>query len=321
MKKIALAFSFIIALGLFAGHVQAQCFLNEPGSILVYPLIDNINYSTIIEVANTSTTDPVWLDAEMITHPPGQPENFTKQDFRIFLTQKEVFWWDTSTANAKNSIQAFDNQKGFLFLWAVGGQFTRLEIDFNFLKGDAVVFDGSKAFQYNALPHQANAIVQDRILNLDNIEYCSSASQILFEGFSAGFSGIEGTLVVASLNIDFINSNQPAFDINFTCWNEEENGKSIHKDFFQFQQYDIRNDLQLAIGQVFTPKWHCATTTSFQPNANFPTNQPLWAVFFQWTGQLMWGTNVFHNGPILVDDEVPINNGAHAQVVLPPVVN
>jgi hypothetical protein len=78
----------------------------------------------------------------------------------------------------------------------------------------------------------------------------------------------------------------------------------------------VRNDLQLAIGQVFTPKFHCATSST----------SPLWAVFFQRTGNLMWGTNVFHNPGACQDMQIPGDTpecafGANAELILPPVVN
>ena len=48
------------------------CRLNEPGSLLVYPLIDNIGGLTIIKIANLGGSD-VWLHGMVITHPPGMP--------------------------------------------------------------------------------------------------------------------------------------------------------------------------------------------------------------------------------------------------------
>jgi hypothetical protein len=303
MKKLTAVLTVLLAVGLFTGFAHAQANnLNEPGSILVFPLLDNINYSTIIEIANTNPTTDVWLAGYIIAHPPGEPANFTKQDFKIFLTAKEVFWWDTGTAIPARGLPAFNNLKGFMFVWAIDGAGTALEIDFDFLKGDALTFGGNgHAFMYNAIPHQCLASVGDRVLNLDGVEYTMATSQILAEGFSAGFSGIQGTLAVCNLDIDFINSIQPDFDINVSAWNENEQSKSIHLEFFQFQQYDVLNDLQLGINQVFTPKWHLATSST----------NPLWAVMFQTTGGLAWGTNVFQNPAFATP----------TAVVLPPVVN
>jgi hypothetical protein len=278
---------------------------NHVGSLLVWPLIDNLTpgQSTIIEIANTDLgPNNVVLDCQMITHDfsgePSPPTRFSKRDFRITLTPKEVFWWDTG--RAKNGIPGFDGDKGFLFCWAVDGVFTRQEIDHDYLKGDAIVFGGGRAFQYNAIVHQAGTITPDRVLVLDGVEYSFGTSTIMFEGFVERFSGVNGVLAVAGMDIDFINSIQPTTNINFSCWNETEQGFSIDKSFYQFTQYDYGEDLELTIDDIFTPKFHCATTATI----------PLWAVAYEWTGGLAWGTNVFQDP----------KSGIPTAVVLPPVV-
>jgi len=97
---------FILIIGLcggfsYAGIETKISRLNEPGSILVYPLIDNINYTTIIEITNLSEDD-VWLEGYMIVHAPDSPDKFEKSNFLIHLTQKEVFWWNTSIPYCRN---------------------------------------------------------------------------------------------------------------------------------------------------------------------------------------------------------------------------
>jgi hypothetical protein len=306
MKKLTILLTFCLVIGLCAGLVSAQVNnLNEPGSLLVFPLIDNINYSTIIEIANRAPVD-VWLQCYMITHGPGAPTVFEKKDFYIHLTQKEPFWWDTGNAYNRTDvhgvitqIQGFNQRKGCMFCWAINDDKEQWEIDWDYLKGDALVYGGARAFQYNAIPHQMIAPVQDRILNLDGLEYTMSTSQIMFEGFAEGFSGIGGTLAVCNLDIDFILSIQPKFDINLECWNQNEVAGTRHLSALVFNQYDLTQDLQLAINQVFTPKWQCATSST----------HPLWAVFFEWTGSLMWGCNVWQH---------PLT-GTPTRVVLPPV--
>jgi hypothetical protein len=238
----------------------------------------------------------------MVTHPLGdpQPDLFSKRDFRIELTAKEVFWWDTGNSIPGRGLPSFDDDKGFLFCWAVDGVLTRQEIDFDFLKGDAIVFGGGLAFQYNAIPHQALAVVADRVLNLDGVEYCAGTQTILFEGFVEDFAGINGVLAVAGMDIDFINSIQPVTNINFSCWNELEQGFSTDKGFYQFVQYDYGDDLDLTLDDLFTPKFHCATTATI----------PLWAVAYEWTGGLMWGSNVFQDPA----------SASPTAVILPPIV-
>jgi hypothetical protein len=309
MKKLRILLITILVMGLWVGAASAQLAvsrLNEPGSMLVFPLIDNINYNTIIEITNRSQAD-VWLEGYMIVHPPGAPHDFTKKSFFIHLTQKEVFWWDTGTvynrtdaSGVLTQIQSFNNYKGFCFVWAVDSEKTAIEIDWDWLKGDGLVYGNpNRAFRYNAIPHQALAIVGDRLLNLDGVEYTAAPSQVMCEGFAEGFSGAGGTWAVANLGIDFINSTQPDFDINLLAWNQNEVPADRHLAFDQFEQYDLTTDLQLAIGQVFTPKWHFASTST----------GALWTVFFQWTGGLMWGGQCFQHP----------DSGVATTVVLPPI--
>jgi len=66
------------------------CIPNEAGSLLVFPLIDNIGAQTIIEIVNRGNED-VWLEGIMVVSPTGVQGTFIKQDFMIHLTAKEPF--------------------------------------------------------------------------------------------------------------------------------------------------------------------------------------------------------------------------------------
>jgi hypothetical protein len=322
MKKMRMFLAVLLAIGLWVGAAHAQVEVsrvNEPGSMLVFPLIDNtthpanppgqpgpITYNTIIEIVNRANTD-VWLAGFMITHGPGDPYAFEKKDFFIHLTQKEPFWWDTGTAYSRTDadgvltqIQSFNQRKGFMFVWAVDSDKTALEIDWDFLKGDAIIFGNGNAFRYNAYPHQMLAAAGDRVLNIDGVEYTAAPSQIICEGFAENWvPNLGGTLAVANLDIDFILSEQPEFDINIQVWNQNEVAQSRHLSFNQFEQYDLTEDLQLAIDQIFTPKWEFATTST----------NPLWAVYFHFLNNAMWG-GMCHQHP---------DSGVSTAVVLPPV--
>jgi hypothetical protein len=299
--------ALLFTAGLFCASAQAQDVnnLNEQGSILVYPLIDNINYTTIVDMANRNVTD-VWLGGFMIVHPPLFPDEFEKKDFVIHLTQKEPFWWNTAGPYYREdadgivtAIPGFPNLKGFMFVWAIDNDKDRSEIEWNYLKGDCIIYGGGAAFQYNAIPHQCLAEDGDRVLNLDGVEYTMATSQVMVEGMAGNYiPGLRGTFVVCSLEMDFINSIQPEFDINFNVWNQDEVFQSRHKHFYQFYQYDLV-DLQLQIWEVFTPKFQFATTST---NA-------LWCIFYQDLGSMAWGTNVFQHP----------ESGAPAVVTLPPI--
>jgi hypothetical protein len=308
------AVSLTIILGIFftSSPVKGQGnYLNERGSILVFPLIDNEDRHTIIDIVNMSDSD-VWVQAYMIVHPPDRPYDFEKKAFLVHLTHNEPFYWDTSLPYSRvdadgvlTQVQSFDDRKGFLFLWVIDNDTDRLEIHWNYLKGDAIVLDidpGQRSsFQYNAIPHQAGSVVADRVLNLDGVEYTMATSQVMVEGFAEEFvPGMDGKWVVCSLDIDFINSIQPQFDINLDVWNQNEVYASRHLDFYQFEQYDLMDDLQLHYNEIFTPKWSFASVTT----------SPVWAIFYQTVGSAYsWGGNVWQHPA----------TGVPATVVLPPV--
>jgi hypothetical protein len=300
--------------------------LNEPGSLLVFPLIQNTDgASTIIEITNRAAVG-VWLQGYFVGHNGSTDPSkckFEKKNFYIHLTQKEVWWWDTGKPfdrtdadGITTQIQSFNHRKGFIFVWAIDSDKTQLEIDHDYLKGDALWYRrcnqteastdclSDYAFQYNAIPHQMIAANPDRVLDLDGLEYTMATSQILTEGFAEDWPrGMRGTLVVCSLDIDFILSKQPSFDINFEVWNQNEVPQSRHLDFCQFQQYDLTDDLQLSIYEIFTPKWQMATSST----------DAMWAVFFQYILRanpgFAWGGNVWQHP----------SYGVPASVILPPV--
>jgi hypothetical protein len=280
MKKLALLtvfFSVALWLCSSVSHATSNR-LNEPGNILVFPLIDNINANTIVTIVNLGQKD-CFLSGLAVVHPDGRPHDFVKKNFVIHVTQKEVFWWQTNKPYNRSNvhgkitqIQGFNGYKGAMFVKVIDGEP-------NSLTGDALVFNSAlgRAFQYNAIPHQ---IIDGPYAN----SFTEQATQIMFEGFAGGVSGIEGTLAVANLDIDFGSSDAAEFDINFEVYNQNEVAQSRHVHFEQFEQYDL-HDLQLELREIFTPKWHATSTSPY----------PLWAVFFQYSGDLAWGGNVWQH--------------------------
>ncbi len=303
MRKLIFPFVLCMMVGLYTAPSAAQLNrLNEPGSLLAYPLIDNIYGATIVNIANWGSVDAI-LECYMITHGiDGTIDD--KQDFVIKLTPKEQFVWITTQAYNQrgNQIRDFANRKGYLFCFAIDNVYDQREIAYDKLKGDATLLDlgNARAFNYMAIAHQVGTVGPngDRILNLDGSEYTMVSSQIMFEGLAEFPGSIHGTLAVASPGIDFINSIQPAFDIHLFCWNEVETKFSRLLAFKDFEQYDLTEDLHLDIYSIFTLGWHCATTAT----------KPLWAVFRQDLGRVYgWGGNV-HQEPLA---------GVPAMIVLP----
>jgi hypothetical protein len=291
MKKLTI-FTALCTVLVIAGLANAQM-----GSLLVFPLIDNLSgRSTIIQIANQGDVD-VLLDCMMVTHdaagPPSPPALFSMEYRQIPLTTKEVYWWDTG--------DSFDNRKGFSFCWAINNSFDQQEIDHDFLTGGAIVFGGGLSFHYNAIAHQAITVDGNRVLMLDGNEYSMGTSTVMFEGFVDRFSGINGFLTVASLEIGFEDSIQPTVEIDFACKNENGEDFPKTKVFSQFAQYDYGADLDLIFGNVSTPKFHCVASTT----------TPLWAVAYEWTGGLAWGTNVFQDPNSATPVAVELNSFNH----------
>lgn len=299
MKKTSMVLAVYFVIGFSCGLANAQVNnLNEPGSLLVFPLIDSIDFSTIVEITNTAEQD-VWLWCWMITKEPG----VKAKDFSIHLTRHETFWWQTNQPYQRidadgeiTQIMRFADRKGCMFCWAVYYWFW--EIDWDFLKGSALLYNSNngRAFQYNAIPHQGLAVVGDAQLNLNGVEYTMATSQVMFEGFAANFGSMGGSLAVSSLDIDMWWV-WPRFDIDFDCWNQNEAAGTRRLYFDTFEHYDLAADLHLSYGEVFTPRFQCATVSA----------HPLWAVFYQYTGNMAIGSNV---------QQEPLT-GAPATIVIP----
>jgi hypothetical protein len=261
-------------------------------------------------VANLNLTTDVWLNGLIVlkeelvqnTTQKWIKEICEKKDFCIHLTKREVFWWRTDQAYNRQDvdgvwtqIQGFPNKKGFLVLWAVADCDLNLEIDWDYLKGDAMMFNnnGGYAWQYNAIPHQGLNVTGDNVLNLDGSEYTMTTASIWFEGFAEDWKpNLGGTLAIANLDINTVSSEQPPFDLNCVAYNQYETRFSRHLDFgdCSFMQYDLTNDLQLAMDEIFTPKFQAACAGSDGTGA-----RGLWAVFFQRIGAWCWGSNVWQD--------------------------
>ena len=313
MKKQLIIVSMFIAVALFAGFGTADAVsnLNEPGSILKSPLIDNINYATIIDMANLGSVSVV-LECQTVTHgtttpPEGTSKMDQKADFVIKLSPKEKFFWQTNTSysriNADGDLVQIDSlagRKGYMYCFAVDSALTRLEIAYNNLKGDVVIFGGGKAFGYNMIPSQAIAVVGDRVLNQDDAEYTAPTSRIMIEGFTSGTFGLSGTVAVANIGVDYIQSIQPEFDINWNCYNENEIWRSRHTHYIDFEQYALSGGLNLK----------SSTGKVFQCTADGGGNA-LEAIFFQTASTMAFGGNVWQ------DPNFP----APTTTILPPVTN
>jgi hypothetical protein len=296
MRRLSVPVVLLLVVLFAAPPAQAQSSMNEPGSILVFPLIDNINGTTIVSISNLSGT-AVTLECLMVTHGTTDTTTFSRLGFEINLTERGAFVWNTGAPHPQG-IQAFNNRKGFLFCFATNG--AGLEIAYNFLVGDAKVFNlpGAYAWGYNAIPHQALAITQDRVLNLDGGEYSEATSEIVFQGLAAIPPSLNGVFVAANLDMDLIISAFPALSLSFNCYNESGNLQGLFAVTHEtFAQYPLSGPLGITAANIFSLGFHCRVNAAAKP---------LWAVFGQNLSVLGWGTNVL---------QIP-GAGAPAQIVL-----
>jgi hypothetical protein len=327
MKKFGLVIVVCLTLGLFvtvSGVQATDCetsSLNEPGSVLVFPLIDNQTFQTIVEIANLGPQE-ITLGYFYIFHndcrglPPGNARDdcehdFTKIDGTITLTPNEILEWDTAIGGVIGTDRVFvpplQLTKGFLVVWAQDPGLTSGEVSYDYLIGDALLLTGGGGWKYNAVPHQAIATNGDRILSFDGSEYTCAPYRIWTTGYTngAGFRNapvppgipFQGTLAMCSLNIHFLTSQQPRFDLNVIVCNEDEECFSRHHDFYQFEQYSLQ---ELLITRPFTnsDKFYMRVeASSVDPIMPPPAWgwQPVWAVFYQNIGTYFWGTNVWQD--------------------------
>jgi hypothetical protein len=285
--------------------------LYEPGSLLVFPLVDNVGRTTILSINNLAPSG-VWLQGFMLARRPagagGDPGVFVKNDFYIHLTAHEPFWWDTRAGYNRmdaegvlTQIQPFDGREGFCFVWAVRSPLEPLEVKRNDLTGEALLLGGERAYRYAAVPHQVYKIQPDRVLALDGWEYLKAPNQFELEGVAGDlFPGLCAELAVCSLDIDFIRSIQPEFDINLFVWNQNEVGLSRHVHLYQWENYSMTLDLDLGVEALFTAGFNLAATS----------HRPMWAVFYQCLGPWAWGGNVWQN---------PYACPPPIRIILPPI--
>ena len=309
MNKVAViaVISILLAFATFAS-AQQVCSVKEPGSLLVFPLVDNIFHSTIVDMANLGPQD-VTLECYAITHGITNETEFQKIDFHIVLTERQPFYWDTSNSFRGDGffIPSLASRKGVIYCWAIDNPIDRLEIGWDFLKGDALLYNlvDQRAFAYNAYPHQGINVVGDRILNLNGLEYCAATSRIYFEAFADGFAGMLSTLALANLDNNFPASIQPEVDLGFQCWNEDEQFGSRNSHMQQFIQLEMGPDLLLNQAGVGTDKFQCAVDAT-QTGAG--TRMPIIGVItgtisglgYEWGGLVWEDLSAFYAAPTRV---------------------
>lgn len=220
--------------------------LDEPGSLLVFPLVATPSVPTTccgamdtrMNIANTGSAG-VTLECKVITHFDAAGLDFDKSSFQIPLTRRQKITWLASAGDASLGIPPIDG-KGFVYCYAVAGG---VETKWNYLIGDAtlVTVAGKNAGKYNAIPHQGLYVRGDRVLNLDGYEYTAASSRIWFDGQTVVNGNTYGELAVVAIDSDFLKSTQREIDINYQCWNRSEMTFDRHKHVATFSQQSLGN--------------------------------------------------------------------------------
>jgi hypothetical protein len=274
--------------------IGSPCFQDEPGCLLVFPYVDNTGDNvTILEIANLGGSD-VWLKGYMITG--GSEEDCVKKNFAIHLTGNEPLLWNTSRPYSRRDedgvmtqIQSFGGKQGFCFVMVMGAKAKPLVQDVNCLVGEALVFDGVRAFRYDAMPHQ-------RVLYTINgfkeapakpslMMWCSLPLRFHAQGFSPGLRpGLAGRLAVCTFDVDAPWATPPPVTMNIDVWNQQEVAQSRHGQFSCFAVLDLAADLGIDIDTVFTAKWRLIASS----------DRPVWAVLLQSLDDMAWGGKVWY---------------------------
>jgi hypothetical protein len=264
-KKITTLFlTTVFFLSIFVTAASAQMpvnHLNEPGSILVFPYVDNINnfYNTVLTITNTAPYS-VYLEGHAITHGPGQDPCFDLLylDFRIELSAFETLTWDTGVPSG-GGLPNLANREGYIFLFAIDSPTMALEINHNHLIGSAKI---NQYAEYNAVPFQALTITQDRRLDLDGVEYTAATSTVMSPFAAYPSWGLSPKLALASLDMDFIMSDFPNFDINLGVWNMNQNFQSDHFEHCPYGVYDHNDIGAFNLANLFTPIGYFKTSST-----------------------------------------------------------
>lgn len=239
MKLFAsLALVGVAGVGLGLNAAAATGASHEPGSLLVYPMFDNVRGGfTVITVTNTNSdlqNGAVAVEYRYINGETCNEFNRTRQ-----LTPN-----DTVSVLAKN-----DNpnmQKGYLYVYAKH-KVTGKPIKFDHLAGEAMYIGANSGFDvfvtspfvYKAGEALAegdntdleNGGVGDGIRDLNGLEYQTSPDEILIPHFFGQIPGpVQNHLVLINLTggkqfeaiVDFLvyNDNEEVFSAQhkFKCW-------------------------------------------------------------------------------------------------------
>jgi hypothetical protein len=212
--------AFLIAASLLASSASAQNGVLPPGSLLVYPLLDNsgssVTWATLTNTNLATSSGSVRVELIYI-----RSSNCLETNRLRTLTPG-----DTLTVNTK--LDSSGLSTGYLYAFARSTS-TGAPISFNHLIGTARVINTATAGDYEG---SSTDLDGDGRRDLNNLEYQSAPDMLFFPRFTGHVDSpsvrashlvlvsLAGSVFNTSTNFIVLNDNEEQFSsqASFTCW-------------------------------------------------------------------------------------------------------
>jgi hypothetical protein len=214
------------------------------GSLLLYPEFDNRNgAATIITVTNNSRTQSVWVELIFI-------DEDTCLEFNrlVHLTPNDTYTAYTNTLNP-------GSERGYLYVFAKGGNGQSPPITFNHLIGQIYVLDalGPEGYAVNAVAFKGigpkgtlTDVDMDGHRDLNGIEYEQAPDELLVPRFLGQSEEIVSELVLVALS----GGMQFTTQVNFLVYNDNEQQFSAQHTFHCWDKRPLQQ-LSGSFGNAF----------------------------------------------------------------------
>ena len=224
--------AFLIAASLLASSASAQNGVLPPGSLLVFPLLDNsgssVTWATLTNTNLATSSGSVRVELIYV-----RSSNCLETNRLRTLTPG-----DTLTVNTK--LDSSGLSTGYLYAFARSTS-TGAPISFNHLIGTARVINTATAGDYEYQPYVFRAVPAqgsstdldgDGRRDLNNLEYQSAPDMLFFPRFTGHVDSpsvrashlvlvsLAGSVFNTSTNFIVLNDNEEQFSsqASFTCW-------------------------------------------------------------------------------------------------------
>lgn len=218
---------------------SARADRNDPGSLLIFPEVDNRQGSiTIITVTNIrSNGDDIRVHFNYIDE-----SDCSKDDAITRLTPRDTF-------SAISYAHAPSHQRGYCFAYALGP--TGGPIDADYLIGSVLILDGVNKAEYsmNALVFEAQTgdgnptdLDSDGIRDLNGLEYSQAPDRIAIPRFLGQDQQNPGASIRAELiMIGLTGGRQFHTAVDFLIYNDNEEVFSSQYEFFCWERTPLQS--------------------------------------------------------------------------------